>query len=69
MKDYAQVLNTLEAAGNLRRLPEVRHLGKWIEKEGQKMLNLSSNDYLGLASRMDLRDSFLTWAPISWMKI
>lgn len=61
MKDYAQVLNTLEAAGNLRRLPEVRHQGKWIEKEEQKMLNLSSNDYLGLASRMDLRDSFLTW--------
>ncbi|WP_459189175.1 8-amino-7-oxononanoate synthase [Parabacteroides sp. APC149_11_2_Y6] len=59
MKDYAQVLNTLEAAGNLRRLPEVRHQGKWIEKEGKKMLNLSSNDYLGLASRIDLRDSFL----------
>lgn len=59
MKDYAQVLNTLEAAGNLRRLPEVRHQEKWIEKEGKKMLNLSSNDYLGLASRIDLRDSFL----------
>lgn len=59
MKNYTKLLNTLEAAGNLRRLPEVRHQGKWIEKEGKKMLNLSSNDYLGLASRIDLRDSFL----------
>lgn len=59
MKNYTKLLNTLEAAGNLRCLPEVRHQGKWIEKEGQKMLNLSSNDYLGLASRIDLRDSFL----------
>ena len=59
MKNYTKLLNTLEAAGNLRCLPEVRHQGKWIEKEGKKMLNLSSNDYLGLASRIDLRDSFL----------
>ena len=28
-------------------------------KEGQTMLNLSSNDYLGLSSRQDLRNEFI----------
>lgn len=59
MKDYSQILTSLQASGNLRKLPEVVHRGKWIEKEKQRMLNLSSNDYLGLAARTDLRDEFL----------
>lgn len=48
MKDYNNILEKLKASGNLRSLPDVVHRGKWIEKEGQTMLNLSSNDYLGL---------------------
>lgn len=59
MRDYNQILQQLEAAGNLRRLPEIIHKGGTVEKDGQVMLNLSSNDYLGLASRTDLRDAFL----------
>lgn len=59
MKDYTKILDQLEASGNLRRLPEVSHQGKQIVKEAQQMLNLSSNDYLGLASREDLRSKFL----------
>lgn len=59
MKDYIEILDQLEASGNLRRLPEVTHQGKIIVKEAQQMLNLSSNDYLGLASREDLRNKFL----------
>lgn len=58
MKDYQSILNQLEEGGNLRRLPHVVHKGQWIEKEGRTMLNLSSNDYLGLASRTDLFDAF-----------
>lgn len=58
MKDYQSMLNQLEESGNLRRLPHVVHKGQWIEKEGRTMLNLSSNDYLGLASRTDLYDTF-----------
>ena len=59
MKDYNNILEKLKASGNLRSLPDVVHRGKWIEKEGQTMLNLSSNDYLGLSSRQDLRDEFI----------
>lgn len=59
MKNYDKILDELKASGNLRSLPEVIHRDKWIEKEGRRMLNLSSNDYLGLASRRDLREAFI----------
>lgn len=59
MKDYNDISEKLRASGNLRSLPDIVHRGKWIEKEGQTMLNLSSNDYLGLSSRQDLRDEFI----------
>ena len=59
MKDYNDILEKLRASSNLRSLPDIVHRGKWIEKEGQTMLNLSSNDYLGLSSRQDLRDEFI----------
>ena len=63
MKDYNDILEKLRASGNLRSLPDIVHRGKWIEKEGQAMLNLSSNDYLGLASRSSLRRIFLVSMP------
>ena len=58
MKSYNEQLTALRASGNLRHLPEVEHQGIWILKEGMRMLNLSSNDYLGLASRQDLQEEF-----------
>lgn len=59
MKDYNTILKQLEQSGNLRRLPDIIHSGNRIEKDGQTMLNLSSNDYLGLASRTDLQAAFM----------
>ncbi|WP_293651109.1 8-amino-7-oxononanoate synthase [uncultured Parabacteroides sp.] len=59
MKDYNSILQELENSGNLRRLPEIVHKGNLVEKGGLTMLNLSSNDYLGLASRRDLQQAFL----------
>lgn len=52
-------LERLEAEGNLRRLPRLTHEGRYVTADGSRMLNLSSNDYLGLAADTDLRSEFL----------
>lgn len=56
---YQEELKKLKEAGNLRTLPEVIHDGKWVLSGEQRMLNLSSNDYLGLATDTALRNEFL----------
>ena len=43
---YAEELDALKASGNLRTLPSGLHEGRWILSGGQRMLNLSTNDYL-----------------------
>ena len=58
-KTYWQTLKQLEDDGCLRALPEMVHSGKWAIVGGKRLLNLSSNDYLGLASDIDLQGSFL----------
>lgn len=52
-------LRRLSATGNLRSLPGGTHHGRYLERDGRRMLNLSSNDYLGLASGTDLWARFL----------
>lgn len=54
-----QQLQQLEAASNLRHLPALIHDGRDVIVNGQRMLNLSSNDYLGLAADRGLREEFL----------
>ena len=44
---------------NLRRLPQLTHEGRTVIADGRHMLNLSSNDYLGLAADRQLKEEFL----------
>ena len=46
-----ETLASLTAEENLRTLPEIAPEGIYIEHEGKRYLNLSSNDYLGIACR------------------
>lgn len=57
--DIRDTLSSLEASGNLRTLPSVRHCGRNVEDDGHLMLNLSSNDYLGLSSDEVFNERFL----------
>lgn len=58
---YEQINNQLEELknkNNLRTLPTFTHDHSYAIQNGHRMLNLSSNDYLGLASDDTLRQSF-----------
>lgn len=69
METYKVLLETLERTGNLRSLPLIEPHDKWIIRDGRKMLNLSSNDYLGLSRDMQLRKEFLTWAMEEYLPL
>lgn len=56
---YRKELQTLEEKSNRRQLPGVTHCEREVIRQGNRMLNLSSNDYLGLATDISLRKTFL----------
>lgn len=56
-------LHMLEEANNLRTLPHLTHEGRHVLVAGRRMLNLSSNDYLGLANDLNLRRAFFEGLP------
>ncbi len=59
---YTAQLQQLQAQGNFRQFQSNVQTQLHIEISGQKMLNLSGNDYLSLASQPDLQQEF--WAQL-----
>jgi len=65
LNDYALKLDQLKQQGNSRQFSCNVQQGRMIEIQGHSMLNLASNDYLGLASNLTLREEFFDLTPMS----
>ena len=53
-------LNALVAANQYRQIPNLQHHGRYVLSEGKQLLNIASNDYLGLGSDNQLQREFLS---------
>lgn len=59
LDDYAFQLEKLKQQNNFRQFYSIQHQGKYLYRDGIKMLNLASNDYLSLTQDSLLRTQFL----------
>lgn len=55
---YIDKLNKIRESGNYRELREIQNNGFLIHHDGREMLNLSSNDYLGISSNPRMIEEF-----------
>lgn len=61
---FATELDELKRQGNFRQFTQNVQHGRFITIQNKTMLNLASNDYLGLAADIDLRQEFLDYYPL-----
>lgn len=61
---FAQQLDVLKQNGNLRQFSANVQQGRFIHIHERQMLNLASNDYLGLVSDLQLREQFFDETPV-----
>ena len=66
---FSTQLDDLKQSGNLRQFTVNTQHEQFIQIHGQQLLNLASNDYLGLATDVKLREQFFDETPNSqrWM--
>lgn len=58
LEKYIHKLEKIKESGNYRQLRNIQHNGFLIHDDGREMLNLSSNDYLGLSTYPKLLEDF-----------
>ncbi|OUY05955.1 8-amino-7-oxononanoate synthase [Acinetobacter populi] len=63
-QSYADTLEQLKHKDNFRFFKEIQHHGQYAILNGSTMLNLSSNDYLGLAQNEALKQQFFDLYPV-----
>jgi len=54
-------LTQLKSAQQYRHLPDIEHQGRYVISHGKALLNIASNDYLGLGSDIALQDEFFEY--------
>ncbi|TCM68047.1 8-amino-7-oxononanoate synthase [Acinetobacter calcoaceticus] len=62
---YAEQLDQLKQQGNFRQFRSNLQQGRYIDIDQRRMLNLASNDYLGLAADPLLREQFFDQTPMA----
>lgn len=63
MSNENDIILKLKENGNLRQLENLDCTGPILTHNNRTYVNLSSNDYLGLTTRLDLQKKFLTDLP------
>ncbi|MDO5016755.1 MAG: 8-amino-7-oxononanoate synthase [Porphyromonas sp.] len=56
---YREALQACQAQGTYRTIPHLQPDGKYVTVGGQRLLNLNSNDYLGLLEERQLWQTFV----------